>query len=895
MAGGEGGGAAQVGVETVIAGDRRRSGRAAALAAMVAGLALTSCSGGGSPAPRVPVPRFGPPAALTVAGLSDPIGLAPSDVNFAWNVGDTRAGAVQRGYRIVVTRAGPPAASPLWDSGEVYSSQQAFVAYGGTSLASDTTYRWTVETFDASNAASPVAAGTFDTGLQDADWKADWIRRPVVAAVEGPDQYTYARKEVQLGPSPIVRARAYVSADQQYELSVNGHRAGKGEAYSYPDSQYYETLDVTPLLRPGATNAFALTYYWDGPTKNHPGGSPGVIMQVSIEHADGTHELIVTDGSWRVHRAAWLPSTQRDLEGDVIDYTEHVDGRLVPLGWDQPGFDDSAWPLATVVGPAGTAPWTHLVPVRTRIVDQPVFPVKLHRLSSGAVVADFGQVYAAAPMVSFRHGVSGRTVKLLAGYLLDPGGVVAPFHGAQHTDMSYSYIERSGAQQFEAFDYLGFRYLQISDPGETLASKDVVALARHTALPDEPAATFASSSPTLDAIFGLGQHSALYSAQEEYVDTPTREKGGWLWDGFNESSTAMGAFDEQNLTRKSLIEFAASQSRYWPNGAVNKIYPTSLGALDINEFTEIYPEWVWQYWMHTGDQQLLRIVYPALVRLAGYVERSVGARTGLVTSLPATNVYYTFPIVTRLNVLGVDVFRRVAEVASALHRPPGEAALQLARASQLEQAINTHLVRNGVYVDGINADGAQTATAGQEANACALAYRVVPADRVAMVAQLVADDGMAAPPRTAAEVIEALASSGHIDDAVRILTDTHIDGWASILAQGATYTWEVWHPSDIIGDSMSHGWGSNVLVEIQRWLLGVQATAPGYAAFRIAPPDATLLSGASGSVPTPAGTISVRWQRRHGVITVGVYVPPNTTAIVGSQQLGTGYHVVRLG
>jgi alpha-L-rhamnosidase len=357
----------------------------------------------------------------------------------------------------------------------------------------------------------------------------------------------------------------------------------------------------------------------------------------------------------------------------------------------------------------------------------------------------------------------------------------------------------------------------------------------------------------------------------------------------------MSAFDEQNLTRKSLLEFAESQSRYWPNGAVNKIYPTSLGALDINEFTEIYPEWVWQYWMHTGDRQLLGTVYPALVHLADYVQHAVDVHTGLVTNLPATNVYYPYPVVTRLNVLGVDVFRRVAEVAAALDRPPAEASLQLDRAAHLEQAINVRLVRQGVYVDGINANGSQTATAGQEANACALVYGVVPADRVGSVARLVAADGMAAPPRTAAEVIEALASAGHLADAVRILTNPDIDGWASILARGATYTWEVWHPSDIIGDSMSHGWGSNVLVEIERWLLGIQPAAPGFAAFRVVPPDTSLLISASGTVPTPAGPISVHWQRTpEGAGTVEVYVPPNTTAIIGSQRLGTGYHAVHL-
>ena len=48
----------------------------------------------------------------------------------------------------------------------------------------------------------------------------------------GPDEYTYARHEFTLlERRRSSRARAYVSADQQYELYVNGTRAGKGQAY----------------------------------------------------------------------------------------------------------------------------------------------------------------------------------------------------------------------------------------------------------------------------------------------------------------------------------------------------------------------------------------------------------------------------------------------------------------------------------------------------------------------------------------------------------------------------------------------------------------------------------------------------------------------------------------
>jgi alpha-L-rhamnosidase len=839
--------------------------------------------------------RPGGPVALRVDGLAEPIGLGPGDIFFAWQVQDPRRGARQSAYRIVVSgpEVGAGTAPTVWDSEKVASAEQAFVPYGGPPLASDARYRWTAQTWDASGRAGPTSTESFfETGLENDDWRASWISRSASELAE-PCQYTYARRQFDLDRGRIVRARAYVSGDQQYELYVNGVRAGKGQAYSYPDSMYFETLDVTNLLRPGAANVIGAVTNWQGPTKGHPAGSPGLIVQLVVHYPDGGSYQMVTDGSWQVLAGAWFPGTQRDLEGDLVDYTENIDGPGEPVGWLLPGFDDSAWSAATVLGRAPTAPWTHLVSVRTRIVEEPVPAVSLTTLGSGAVVADFGKVYAAVPTVAFHDGSANRLVTMRAGFLLDepvPGqsfsgepGQVSTTHGTQHTDMSYSYVQRGGEEQFHPFDYLGFRYFQIDDPGEALTPGDVVALARHTAPPDQPPATFSSAEPVIDAEFQLGAHSAMFTAQEQFIDTPTREKGSWLYDGSKESLTAMAAFGEQNLTRKSLTEFAQSQARYWPNGAVNKIYPTGLGALDINESTEIYPEWVWQYWMHTGDRTLLASVYGVLRGICRYIQRAVSPTTGLVTSLPSTSVYYDYPVVTRLNVLGANAFRRTASVAEVLGRPRNEVSLQRRRQAALVAAVNRRLtLHDGTYVDGLMDGGSPTPTASQTANACAAAYEVVPTEHIGTVGRYVSSLGMQAPPQNAGEVLAAMAAAGLYGDLVACLVDATTEGWANILSRGATFTWEVWNPSDADGDSMSHGWGSTMVPEIQRSLLGVRPTGPGFSTFDIIPPPSGL-AWAIGSVPTPRGTISVAWSAATAedkTVSVEATVPPNSTAVL---------------
>lgn len=875
------------------------------------------------PAGRVPA-SAGPdaPGSLTADDIPAPVGVGRQDVYFGWHVGDPRPGAVQRAYRIVVSRpvlAGPDrgAAPVIWDSGEVTSAAQAFVPYGGPPLASDTTYRWTVQTWDGAGVVGRFApTATFDTGLSDGDWHADWIKRltpepndsPETFALqsgfglwESKDEYTYVRKQVVFGRSPIVRARVYISADQQYELYVNGVLAGKGQAYQYPDSQYYETQDVTRLVRAGAPNAFGIIYNWQGPGKGRPAGTPGVIAHVSVLHADGSSEVLRTDGTWRVLAGAWLPGTQRDEEGDPVDYTENIDGPADPIGWDRPGYIDAAWAPATVIGPHPTAPWTHLVSVRTRIVYEPVRAVSLHTLPTGALVADFGKVYAGIPQVTFAHGVPGRPITMRAGFLLDGSGGVSTTHGTQHTDMSYSYIQRGGTETFRPFDYLGFRYFQIDDPGEQLSPGNILLLARHAAVPDQHAGMFASSDATVDAVYDMAAHSALFTMQEQFVDTPTREKGSWLGDGRNESSAAMDAFGDVNETRKSLLEFAQSQERFWRNGAVNKIYPTALGAQQIPESTEVYADWVWRYWMHTGDRAAMATLLPVVIKLSDYVAGFISSATGLVTNFAGATDGSQYPTDTAVNLLAVNVFTRVGEMEADLGRPAGQVAIEQHRASALAQAINVRLVApDGTYLAGRDANGAPITTEPsslnafslQIVNAWALAFGVTPPARAPALEHRVAGARMATPPIFAGDLVDAVRLAGDDTTILHLLTDKSEPGWANILARGGTFGWEVWNPDDrdvIVGgtflgsffgngDTMSHGFSSNVLVAIQQGLLGVVPTAPGYASFDVLPP-AHVLAHAEGTVPTPHGPITVRW-RRNPVFSLEVTVPPNTTAAV---------------
>ena len=393
------------------------------------------------------------------------------------------------------------------------------------------------------------------------------------------------------------------------------------------------------------------------------------------------------------------------------------------------------------------------------------------------------------------------------------------------------------------------------------------------------------------------QRSALYSAQQQFVDTPTREKGQFLQDAVNESYGTLLGSAERSTTRKAIREFMASQSRYWTDGRLNAVYPNGDGARDIPDFTEMFPNWVYRYYLTTGDGTLLADAHDTVQNVAEYVWRYVNSTTGLVTNLAGGSGQYQYGIIdwpasqrfgydttttarTTVNILAVDVMRSMANIAAALGRPATEVNLYQGRADQLTAAINSKLRRSdGIYIDGLSSTGAQSTHASQIANSYAVGFAVAPSSSWSQIATYLASLGMQQGPMTAHWLLKSLADSGATDQVIARLTDQTGLGWANILSQGGTYTWECWTaPAD--GQSESHGWGAQSLVNIVESLLGLKVTGPGASTILIAPP-ATGLTNANGTVRTERGNVQIDWQRQaNGGLLLDVTIPVNVGATV---------------
>ena len=64
-------------------------------------------------------------------------------------------------------------------------------------------------------------------------------------------------------------------------------------------------------------------------------------------------EWLVSDASWKSHKSnAWSEEWRKQAHLGFLEEAiplEVFDARLFPFGWEQPGFDDSAWQNAALI------------------------------------------------------------------------------------------------------------------------------------------------------------------------------------------------------------------------------------------------------------------------------------------------------------------------------------------------------------------------------------------------------------------------------------------------------------------------------------------------------------------------------------------------------------------
>ena len=272
------------------------------------------------------------PSAPSFEHLPSALGIGTATPRISWITTADPAWR-QAAYEVRVERGGRAAEF------RVASADSVLVPWPDAPLASRESATVSVRVVGEDGIPSDWSVpATVETGLLDpSDWTASGIG-PGWDEDPGEDlrRPPLLRREFTIA-GEVARARLYVTAHGLHELELNGRRVGD-EALEpgwteYRERLRYRTHDVTGLLAPGANvvGAWLGDGWWrgrigfDGGTLNVYGSRLGLLAQLEVEYADGSRQVLATDGEWTAHPSPILSSGL--YAGETFDVRE------VPAGW----------------------------------------------------------------------------------------------------------------------------------------------------------------------------------------------------------------------------------------------------------------------------------------------------------------------------------------------------------------------------------------------------------------------------------------------------------------------------------------------------------------------------------------------------------------------------------
>ncbi|UCD30690.1 MAG: family 78 glycoside hydrolase catalytic domain, partial [Planctomycetota bacterium] len=332
--------------------------------------------------------------------LTNPLGIDVTEPRLSWIVESGERGVRQAAYRIIVSSSLYNLINnigDLWDTGKIQSDRSVHIVYRGKALQTGVRCYWKVRVWCNKGRATDYSEPAWwEMGLlKPGDVKARWIsvvHREGTKPGRGEPSPCF-RKSFILSKS-VKSARAYVCGLGYYELYLNGRKVGDhvlDPAFTRYDRRVlYVTYDITDRLKEGENAVGALLgngwYNLDKQASRrfHQApwrGWPTLWLQIGIEYADGTSEVVISDETWKV--------TKGPVIFNVIHSGETYDARLEKPGCFDARYEESDWDRIQVCrGPGGRLSSQMLTPIK---VMESISPVKLTEPSPGVFVYDMGR------------------------------------------------------------------------------------------------------------------------------------------------------------------------------------------------------------------------------------------------------------------------------------------------------------------------------------------------------------------------------------------------------------------------------------------------------------------------------------------------------------------------
>jgi alpha-L-rhamnosidase len=834
------------------------------------------------------------PAGLLVNGVSNPLAIDRDATRFTWMAADANRGERQTAYQILVSSSPERLAAGTgdwWDSGKVDSEKSASVEYAGRTLPSATRFWWKTRVWDQSGKPSPYSASaSFDTGLN----QDEWTTRYIWDGTTNQNNFGYFRKKFLVGNRPVL-AKVYVTAHNDYLLYFNGQLLGRGPARCDPYHYgQYNAYDVTKLMKTGA-NVFAAIGHWVG-TWNNAGvdARPAFLLEARLDYPDGSSTTIGSDESWKVlastafieTNATYFPvmrthpvpsgsyrwTTPEQTAPAFVETNTgesggdraaiQFDSRQEPVGWKAAGFDDSSWAFAKVVDRSAYHLFAQMAPMEREQAE--LKPASITS-TNGAWVVDFGRCIDGWPKLTMRDNRPGDKVRTeyfqMTGERKPTGWDEYTCHGGTETwDADFG-------------RHTSFQVMKITGYAGELKASDVRGIWAYCDA--DVAGRFRCSSDLLNSIYEMCERSARQNIQQGIISVDAdREQSSWTADSWNIGNVLLYNDRDTMMIDKVVRDYAAAQLT---NGDFPACCPAQRSRR-IPEWSMYWPMLLWQQFLFSGDETLLREMAPRLTHFLDWIKPYQNPTNKLLDPPGWRISEYAGGGLPNggYNIATACQYYENLRIASRIFLILGQASQSddyLRQAKEVKDGINSNLFNGEFYF--ARTDRKEMFPL---ASAWALRFDVEPTADRSKILDVIEKSGK---PNLGGYGGDAFYS-GLLNAGGGALVVSDLARYRSMLEDNKA-NWESFN-----GGEANHAWTAYPGYLFLKYICGIQPTSGGFATFDVRP-ETGGLTFAEGTVPTVKGPITTRWEKRaNGRFSLSIHVPSNTRATIHIPKLSPG-------
>jgi alpha-L-rhamnosidase len=706
------------------------------------------------------------------------------------------------------------------------------------------------------------------------NWNAYWITHPDIALSE--HNVVHFRRCFELAEKPqsfIV----HVSADNKYEIYVNGHFVCTGPARADLQHWRYETVDLAPFLQKGKNVIAAMVVNW-GPERMKAQFSSMTAFFLS-GHGETERIVNTDDDGWKVFwNRAYSPNPVRwmyavDIAGGwyCANPMDRIDGSLYPWGWEEVDYDDSGWVGAKWLahpasrGTPGHSDWL--------FVPRTIKLLKHEREQVGNVVRTQG--------VEIERGVFDGNVAVQipantkASILIDHkvetiGYPQIMVSGGKGSEIRLGYAEclfdkdrnKGNRNQIEGKQFIGYRDIILPDGGkgrlyrptwhrafrflqldietadEPLVIDEFCNI--YTSYPVKDKGRFECDDARFARIWDVCGRTVKVCAQDMLMSDAYYETMQYIYDTRIHGLTLFCVTGDTALWREAIRHYDDSRI---PEGLALAAYPNNWHWI-IPIFSLCWANMIYDYTMVTGDKDFAREFVPGVRIMFGWFNEQINQR-GLLGRLKWANPNGAEENSSRFTLYYAYTLRNIADVWDYIGLKD-EAGQYRALAKKLGRNVYEQCF---VSEKGLIAESPEKKEFSDMTNVLAVLTETLPKKMHKDV--LLKHQEVGFPDEY--YLMEAIDKAGLGDRFVELLAP-----WDKVVAEGLSTC-----PEDMSDKPRSdcHPWSTSAVIYYFRTVCGIEPTEPGFSKVRIAPALGQL-EYVKASLPTPRGAIKVELTRK---------------------------------